>query len=100
MVQVRWTTQAKFDLKEIAVYISKGSVKYAKIMVINLKLRTNILKSHIRTGTVVPEYEIEFIRELIEGNYRIIYLITTENLIEILAVIHGARDLTKINLKP
>ena len=98
MVRIKWTEQAKFDLKDIADYISKGSLKYAKITVINLRLRTNILKSHIRTGTVVPEYEIEFIRELIEGNYRIIYFINNENLIEILAVIHGARDLTKIKL--
>lgn len=96
MVRVRWTEQAKYDLKDIVSFISKGSLKYAKLTLVTIRNRTNILKVHSKAGAIVPEYEVEAIRELIAGNYRIIYFVKTENLIEILAVIHGARNIDKI----
>jgi plasmid stabilization system protein ParE len=48
------------------------------------------LKDNPKSGRIVPEFEIETIREIIVGNYRIIYL-SSEELIQIIAVIHGAR---------
>lgn len=44
------------------------------------------------SGHLVPEYEIEQIREIIENPYRIIYYIKPDQ-IDILAVIHGARNI-------
>ncbi len=44
MVHLNWTNQAVSDLKEIADYISKDSIKYAKIQVKRLKKRTIILR--------------------------------------------------------
>jgi plasmid stabilization system protein ParE len=46
-------------------------------------------------GRIVPEIEIVEIRELIEGNYRIIYRIFSKESIEILTVHHSARDIEK-----
>ena len=43
----------------------------------------------------MPEINRENIRELIEGNYRIIYKILEENKIDILTIHHSARDLTR-----
>ena len=41
----------------------------------------------------MPEYELNEIRELFEGSYRIIYLINAEkDHIEVLAVIHTSRE--------
>jgi len=37
MVQIRWTNLAVEDLESIYDYISKDSVKYAKIQVIRIK---------------------------------------------------------------
>jgi len=42
----------------------------------------------------VTEISRENIRELIEGNYRIIYKIVAEDQIDILTIHHPARDLT------
>ena len=95
MVQINWTFQAKDNLKAIAEYISKDSKRYAKFQVIGLKNRTRILKTQIRSGKIVPEINRENIRELIEGNYRIIYKILEENKIDILTIQHSARDLTR-----
>ena len=41
------------------------------------------------------QIENKKIRELIEGNYRIIHKIVSENQIDILTIHHSARDLTK-----
>jgi len=46
-------------------------------------------------GKIVEEMEDPQIRELIEGNYRIIYREVSENQIDILMVHHGARDLAR-----
>jgi plasmid stabilization system protein ParE len=37
MVRINWTLQAKDDLKDIADYISKDSVVYAKRQVLKIK---------------------------------------------------------------
>lgn len=95
MVQIRWTFQAKDDLNTIAEYIKLDSVRYAKLQVIKLKSRTHILKSHPNAGRIVPEINDEKIRELIEGNYRIIYKVISNSQVDILIFHHSARDLTK-----
>ena len=95
MVRINWTPQARDDLKSIAEYISSDSVRYAKLQVVKIRTRTKILKSHIKSGKIVTEINDKNIRELIEGNYRIIYKIVSENQIDILTIHHSARDLTR-----
>jgi len=95
MVRINWTFQAKDDLKDIAEYISKDSKQYAKLQVMRLKTRTRILKTQTHSGKIVSEINQENIRELIEGNYRIIYKIVEDNQIDILTIHHSARDLTR-----
>jgi len=51
-----------------------------------------ILKTLPESGRVVPELGISQIRELIEGNYRIVYRLLSKELVEILTVHHSARD--------
>jgi len=95
MVQIKWTLLAKEDLKNITEYISNDSVKYAKLQVIRIKNRTKILQTHIRIGKVVSEIGNSNIRELEEGNYRIIYRIVSKNQVDILTIHHTARDLKR-----
>ncbi|MDD4245566.1 MAG: type II toxin-antitoxin system RelE/ParE family toxin [Dysgonamonadaceae bacterium] len=95
MVRINWTFQAKGDLKNIAEYISKDSKLYAKLQITRLKTRTRILKTQPRSGKIVPEINIDNIRELTEGSCRIIYKIVENNQIDILTIHHSARDLTR-----
>jgi len=95
MVQINWTTQAVSDLKDIAEYIGKDSKYYAKLQVVRLKSRVEIVKTQIRIGSLVPEFERTDLRQLIQGRYRIIYKVINENRVDILTVHHSARDLTK-----
>lgn len=95
MVRINWTFQAKGDLKNIAEQISKDSKLYAKLQITRLKTRTRILKTQTRSGKIVPEINIDNIRELTEGSYRIIYKIVENNKTDILTIHHSARDLTR-----
>ena len=52
--------------------------------------RVDQLVSHPNSGRVVPECNIEIIRELIKGNYRIVFKVIQDN-ISILRVHHAAR---------
>jgi toxin ParE1/3/4 len=96
MVQVNWTLQATSDLKGIAEYISKDSKKYAKL---RITLRTRILSSQIYSGKIVAEIGKNNIRELIEGNYRIIYKVVNDSRVDILTIHHSARDLLRRNIR-
>ena len=95
MVQINWTRQSRTDLKEIVDYISFDSVKYAKFQVDRIVAATRILKSYPKIGRVVKEIGQQSIREIITGNYRIIYKIVSEQRIDILTIHHSARDLRK-----
>ena len=85
---------SKDDLRDIAEYISKNSKRYAELQITRLKTRTKLLKVQTRSGRIVPEINQDTIRELIEGRYRIIYIIVNESQIDILTIHHSARDLT------
>jgi plasmid stabilization system protein ParE len=57
--------------------------------------KTEILKSQIEIGKIVEELNDPKVREIIEGNYRIIYRIISKSELHILLVHHGARDLSR-----
>lgn len=95
MVQIRWTLFALTDLKEIFDFISRDSIHYAKIQVIKIRARTKALKKYPLAGRIVPEYASETFRELIEGNYQIIYKVVSKDQVDILTIHHAARDLSK-----
>ncbi|SEH05416.1 Plasmid stabilisation system protein [Candidatus Venteria ishoeyi] len=78
---------------QIHDYISLDSKRYAKYQVQRIKQRTHHIKSHPRIGKIVQEFNNPDIRELVEGNYRIIYRIVSESRVDILMVHHGARNL-------
>lgn len=95
MVQINWTKLALTDLKEIHDYIARDSRKYAKLQVIRIRSQTTVLKKQTSLGRIVPEIRENNIRELIFGNYRIIYRIVTNTRIDIITIHHSARDLSK-----
>ncbi len=95
MVRIIWTELAKNELKEIYKFISQDSILYAKRQVIRIRTRIKALKTSKYLGKMVSEIGIPVIRELIEGNYRIIYKIQRENEIAILSIHHSSQDLTK-----
>lgn len=90
MVQVRWLKSTRDDLRQIYDFISQDSQRYATYQIQLIRKRTELLKSHPRIGRIVTEIDNPNIRELVEGNYRIIYRIVSESRIDILMIHHGA----------
>lgn len=95
MVRIKWLISAKLDLKEIYDYISHDSKRYAQLQIIKIQTKTEIIKSNVFIGKPVSETNDKSTREIIEGNYRIIYKIVSEDEIHILMIHHGARDLIR-----
>jgi toxin ParE1/3/4 len=93
MARLNWTDQAILDLVNIADFIAKDSARYAKITVARIRFATRQLKTYPSSGRIVPETETENIRELIFGNYRIIYCVVSPDQIDILTVHHSAKRL-------
>ena len=90
--QINWTSQAATDLKDIFDYISRDSPRYAYQQIAAIRQAVHILKKQPFAGRVVPEYDLLSVREIIRGNYRIIYATVLPGRIDILAVHHGAKD--------
>jgi len=99
MVKIVWTELSIDDLKEIHDYISKNSSRFASITVNIIYQRAELIYSNPYIGRIVPEIANEKVRELIIGNYRLIYFIISDMQIDILRVYHSARSLTKEKLK-
>jgi toxin ParE1/3/4 len=93
MARLNWTDQAVLDLVNIADFIAKDSVRYAVVTVNKIRIVAKQLKNHPSLGRKVPEMAIENIRELILGNYRIIYRVVSPEQIDVLTVHHSARRL-------
>jgi plasmid stabilization system protein ParE len=93
-MKVAWTATAQDHLDAIYSYISQDSSHYALRMVDRLTRRSQQIADAPFSGRRVPEYDLEQIREMIEGAYRIIYYIKPDQ-IDVLAVIHGARNVLR-----
>ena len=91
MVKVRWTDFALENLIAIGDYIETDSHYYAQRVVNQLFDAVDVLEYHPLSGRVVPEFNNIKIRELIRGNYRIVYKIVSEKDIDIITVHHTAR---------
>jgi toxin ParE1/3/4 len=87
---VNWTDSALLDLLNIRTYISQHSQEYARSMVERIVLRTEQLKHHPRSGSMVPEFGDQDIRELLERPYRIVYRVYGDR-VDVVAIVHAAR---------
>ena len=94
MEEIIWTKLAFRDAIDIHDYIAKNSELYARKTIESFFERVKILIEFPNAGRVVPEINKRPIKELIEGNYRIIYT-SKKRKIYILRVHHSSRLITK-----
>ena len=90
MAELRWTSQAADDLEAITTFIAADSPHYASFFAMNVLATVERLQTFPYSGRIVPEFHAADIREIVLGNYRIVYRIRSE-IVEILTVWHGAR---------
>ena len=92
MTKIYWSVQANEDLTEIKHYIARDSSKYASLIEKKILNLCKSLSKFPKIGRVVPEYNINSIREKFYKNYRIIYEILDQS-ISILTIFHSSRKL-------
>lgn len=90
MAVIRWTLQAAGDLEGIVDCIAVDSVHYAQLFAIDVLALADTLADFALRGKIVPEIGDAEVRELLCGNYRLIYRVRN-GLVEILTIIHSAR---------
>lgn len=98
-MKIEWTEPALSDLESIRDYIKKDSEYYATRFVERIIKAVETLEKFPKMGRNVPEAEEENIRELLFYNYRVMYRVETQRIL-ILAIVHGARDLSQKKPKP
>lgn len=87
-MKVVWTDQAYERLVEIRDFIARDSEEAAGRLIDEVIQRGDGPADFPRKGRVVPELPGVGLRELIEGNYRIVYRLVKSK-VEILTVFEG-----------
>ena len=98
MVKIVWTEASTRDLKQIFDFIAEDSKRYAIITVNQVYHNAQMISDNPMIGRVVPEFNEKSIREVLSGNYRIIYRIKSKLQVDILRVFHTSRLLKKNKL--
>jgi toxin ParE1/3/4 len=90
--RIAWSYTARDDLRAIHAYIRRDSKAYADGVVLQIKRATERLRRFPLSGAMVPEWQDPSFREVISGNYRIVYRPEKKRVV-VLTVIHGARQI-------
>ncbi|MER3424041.1 MAG: type II toxin-antitoxin system RelE/ParE family toxin [Nitrospiraceae bacterium] len=85
---MKWTPQALDDLEAICLFIARDAPPVA----------ADRLVAFPESGRIVPETNDPNFREVILGNYRLIYRLRSGD-VQILTVHHGARKLNPAELE-
>lgn len=90
-MKIRWTEKASADALAIHAYIAERSEIYADVVYSRILARPDPqLIEHPLSGSIVPEYGRNDIREVFVHSFRIIYLVLKDE-IRMLTIIHGAQ---------
>jgi toxin ParE1/3/4 len=86
-MKIVWSPLSLQRVQEIADYIALDTISAANKWIDSILDKVSILKSNPEIGRIVPEIEKPGIRELLHGNYRIIYSYNQKQLV-ILTIRH------------
>ncbi len=93
-MKIVFSSQAKADLVEIVEFIAYDKLQAARNWGAGIRQSVSKLSDFPKMGRTVPEFGEETIRELIKGEYRVVYKIDDKkNTIVIITIHHGRRPL-------
>ena len=91
--RVIWTEQARRMLDDAVAYVAQDSRSAAERLLIQALNAASSLDLHSERGRLVPELDQPKVRQLLVQRYRLLYEVTPAE-VQVLAFVHGARDLT------
>ncbi|HZL92584.1 MAG TPA: type II toxin-antitoxin system RelE/ParE family toxin [Vicinamibacterales bacterium] len=74
-------------------YVARDSHLAAERLLTQALEAASSLETHAERGRIVPELDRANVRQLLVQRYRVLYEVTPAE-VQILAFVHGARDLT------
>ena len=89
-MRLRWTQRARRDLLAIGRYIARDDPVAARRWVDRLRARARAAARRPLAGRVVPEFERTDLREVLLGNYRVVYRVRPKE-VHVLTVFEGHR---------
>jgi addiction module RelE/StbE family toxin len=90
MATLIWAPRALGDLEDLIEFISRNAPMTARRFAQKIVARVDLLEHHPLMGGYVLEDDTRSYREILQGNYRIIYRVDGERVI-IVAVHHSAK---------
>ena len=93
MAEIIWTSEALSRLQEIHEYIAVDNPGSASKVVAGIYSKVQLLRTFPEFGQRYEPITDRHVREIIFGNYRIPYLLTSDGNILILGVFHSAMDI-------
>lgn len=97
MAQIIWSNPAIDDLQQLREFYTQFSEGYADRLISKLVERTDILLSFPQSGRMAPQFNDGLTRELVSGDYSIIYRVQDVSTVIIARIQHNARPLTRLN---
>ena len=94
MNRVRISLEASRDLEEVEEYISHNNPDAAVRLILSIREKCELLSRQPEIGSDRSEL-FQNLRGFPVGNYLIFYL-STKNGIDVVRVLHGARDISKL----
>ncbi|MEX0775271.1 MAG: type II toxin-antitoxin system RelE/ParE family toxin [Phycisphaeraceae bacterium] len=95
MAEIRWTQEAESWLKEIHDYIAHGNPSAAIRTVDGIVERAESLREFPLLGHRYEGRTDRHYRVLWYGHYRIVYLVVSDDRLEIVGVFHEALDIER-----
>lgn len=89
-MKIIWSPKAALDLNRIVDFISRDKKEAALQWARLIHRKVSRLQRFPKSGRVVPEVGREEIREILIGDYRVVYKIGAQ--VSILTVFHGAKE--------
>jgi toxin ParE1/3/4 len=90
VTRVIWTRQAVEDVEAIKAYVARDSERYAGLLAERLVMAVSRLELFPRSGRIVPEVGDDSLREVIYGDYRLVYRLQAGS-VEVVTIYHAAR---------
>jgi plasmid stabilization system protein ParE len=94
MARVTWSDTALSQVQVILVKIQSGDPPTADKWAAKIMSAPDVLTDHPLFGSMVEEFALDHLRELLGGSFRIIYIIRGEDCV-VVAVIRAQRYITR-----
>ena len=95
MAQISWTIVARKELEEVFLFHADRSENFAIAAVDAICDAIFRLEKFPKLGRTVPEFNSPQLRELVVMQYRIVYYLRKDDVVEILRIVHSSVPLNR-----